>query len=62
VVANSGPVTQFLIRTAGGDGGNNGPGGGAAAVPEPATWAMMILGFGGIGVLQRRRRVRLAPA
>jgi hypothetical protein len=25
-------------------------------VPEPTTWAMMILGFGGVGVLLRRRR------
>ena len=25
------------------------------AVPEPATWAMMLLGFGGIGVAMRRR-------
>jgi hypothetical protein len=28
----------------------------AAAVPEPATWAMMLLGFGGMGVAMRRRR------
>ena len=25
-------------------------------VPEPATWAMMILGFGGVGAMIRRRR------
>ena len=25
-------------------------------VPEPATWAMMLLGFGGIGMAMRRRR------
>jgi hypothetical protein len=24
------------------------------AVPEPATWAMMLLGFGGIGIAMRR--------
>ncbi|RAK64394.1 hypothetical protein DJ019_14620 [Phenylobacterium kunshanense] len=30
------------------------------AVPEPATWAMMILGFGGIGAVLRRRRLPLA--
>jgi hypothetical protein len=27
-----------------------------AAVPEPATWAMMILGFAGMGVMAYRRR------
>lgn len=33
----------------------------APAVPEPATWAMMILGFGGVGATLRGRR-RLADA
>ena len=28
----------------------------AAAVPEPATWAMMLLGFGGLGTALRRGR------
>ena len=28
----------------------------AAAVPEPGTWAMMLLGFGGVGLAMRRRR------
>ncbi len=28
----------------------------AAAVPEPATWAMMLIGFAGIGLASRRRR------
>jgi len=27
-----------------------------APVPEPATWAMMLLGFGGIGMAMRRSR------
>lgn len=27
-----------------------------SAVPEPATWAMMLLGFGAIGVALRRRK------
>ncbi|MFZ5720399.1 MAG: PEPxxWA-CTERM sorting domain-containing protein [Pseudomonadota bacterium] len=31
-----------------------------AAVPEPATWALMILGFGSAGVLLRRRPARFA--
>lgn len=30
------------------------------AVPEPATWAMMVIGFGGAGALLRRRQMRLA--
>lgn len=29
------------------------------AVPEPGTWAMMLLGFGGVGVTLRRTRRRL---
>jgi hypothetical protein len=33
-----------------------------AAVPEPATWAMMILGFGAIGAAGRRRRPVLRTA
>jgi len=30
------------------------------AVPEPATWALMILGFGAAGTALRRRRPRIA--
>jgi hypothetical protein len=29
---------------------------GMAAVPEPATWGMMLLGFGAMGMVLRRRR------
>jgi hypothetical protein len=31
-----------------------------AAVPEPATWAMMIVGFGAVGSVVRRRRPAFA--
>lgn len=31
---------------------------GSSAVPEPATWAMMILGFGLVGAAMRRRNVQ----
>lgn len=31
----------------------------AAAVPEPTTWALMILGFGAVGASLRRRRPAL---
>lgn len=31
-----------------------------SAVPEPATWAMLIMGFGAVGMASRRRRAHLA--
>jgi len=38
-----------------------GPAGAVSGVPEPATWVMMLLGFGGIGLsMQRRRMIALA--
>jgi hypothetical protein len=33
---------------------------GAAGIPEPASWALMIAGFGVVGAAARRRRPRLA--
>jgi hypothetical protein len=41
--ANSFEVDNLAVRDVGG-------------VPEPAVWSMMIVGFGGIGGLLRRRR------
>lgn len=38
------------------------PGSIGSPVPEPATWAMMLLGFGAMGVSMRRRRRDLALA
>jgi hypothetical protein len=34
----------------------------ALGVPEPATWGLMILGFGGAGVMLRRRRLAMVAA
>jgi hypothetical protein len=53
-----------------GTGGNAAPGnvllGGLAltpsSVPEPGTWAMMLLGFGGVGAAMRRSRKKVALA
>ena len=30
------------------------------AVPEPGTWALMIMGFAGVGAAMRRRKTRAA--
>jgi hypothetical protein len=37
------------------DESGTGPTDGAGAVPEPASWAMMLIGFGGLGTMLRRR-------
>jgi hypothetical protein len=39
---------------------NPGPQAPASAAPEPAAWALMILGFAGAGAILRRRRLRPA--
>jgi hypothetical protein len=33
------------------------PGPGGGGVPEPAAWALLIAGFGGVGAMLRRRRL-----
>jgi hypothetical protein len=40
----------------------DGPGIDAVGVPEPAGWTMMIVGFGGVGAVLRRRRSQPATA
>jgi hypothetical protein len=50
--ANDGAESFFLVAQPGGQG----------AVPEPATWALMISGFGGAGAMLRRRRAQLLAA
>jgi PEP-CTERM motif-containing protein len=49
----TGAVDNFIVRT--GALANAAP----SAVPEPTAWALMIVGFGGLGLLARRRN-RLA--
>lgn len=48
--------TDFGAFTLTIDGPGNIIGAGGGGVPEPATWAMMIFGFAGIGAALRRRR------
>jgi PEP-CTERM motif len=64
-VATSANTAISFIETASNDGGNNdalidgvsfqGPSV-TSAVPEPSTWAMMILGFCGVGFMAYRRK------
>jgi hypothetical protein len=35
---------------------------GGGGVPEPASWALMLVGFGGLGAMMRRRRTMSAVA
>jgi hypothetical protein len=51
-----GSTTTHTITLANGQGSSNAQifATGTPAVPEPATWAMMLLGFGGIGAAMRR--------
>jgi hypothetical protein len=32
----------------------------ASAVPEPSTWAMMLIGFAGVGIIAYRRKSKPA--
>jgi hypothetical protein len=59
---NVGPGS-FTLTVQGTPGTQNGSFGGtlafaaASAVPEPSTWAMMLIGFGAVGYSMRRRKV-----
>lgn len=64
----AGPSSDYVFvdnvtfgKTYNGPGGSGSEGGGGTGVPEPATWAMMILGFGAVGLsLRGARRSALA--
>jgi uncharacterized protein (TIGR03118 family) len=49
-----------LYFTDGVNGESNGLFGSITAVPEPSTWAMMIVGFAGVGFMAYRRRNQTA--
>ena len=62
-------VGTFTLTVQGTPGTQNGSFGGSvafsgqqSAVPEPATWGMMLLGFGAVGFSMRRKRASLMRA
>ena len=48
----------YFLDISGSGGGTSGYGGtlSVAAIPEPATWAMLVLGFAGVGFMAYRRK------
>ena len=58
-LSNPGPwseTVRYHLTFTGGVGSNFNGTANLTAVPEPATWGMMLLGFAGIGMAMRRRR------
>ncbi len=51
-------IPGFGSGGSGGSGGGGGGGGGTSVVPEPAAWAMMVSGFGLVGLALRREPQR----
>ena len=55
------PITRFVVLAVNGEQINTGVDNirVAAAIPEPGTWAMMLIGFGAIGFSMRRSHSQL---
>lgn len=49
-------TVRYRLNFTGGNGSNFNGTANLTAVPEPATWGMMLLGFLGVGMVMRRRR------
>ena len=51
------PINIFVADVFSGQTGNTGPvDAGIPAIPEPSTWAMLLIGFTGVGLLAYRRK------
>jgi hypothetical protein len=57
VVTDTGPPSAVIVTGLTGTADTNAV---PAGVPEPATWALMIMGFGAAGAMVRRRKAALA--
>lgn len=57
-ISGTADITSIVLSTtdAGAGFALGGTGGVGGAVPEPATWAMMLMGFGGMGAAMRSAR------
>lgn len=55
-VKNNGFAAGTLVDNVGMTAGPLAGGGSGSDVPEPSVWAMLIIGFGAVGVSARRRR------
>jgi hypothetical protein len=53
---DSATLSNYLVRYQQVNGSGSGVGTPVGGVPEPSTWAMMLLGFGAIGTSMRRKR------
>jgi len=58
--ADAGSAITIKLDSPGGQGGFDNVSLTAAAVPEPATWGMLLAGFSMVGVAARRRKVAVA--
>jgi PEP-CTERM motif len=59
---NGAHVSSIAFSTGGSNAFESDGFAGTLAIPEPASWALMMLGFGGAGAALRRRRSALAIA
>ncbi|MEY2882677.1 MAG: hypothetical protein RL490_401, partial [Pseudomonadota bacterium] len=57
---NGAPIVGFQLNGANGFNYNNASPLAPSAAPEPASWALLIIGFGLTGAMQRRRRRPIA--